>query len=213
MQLNNELIKSSKILTMKISWRPFAIAFITANVFLIACGDAGNADESNSDTAATTKNEAEDKNDSALATKAAEKDAQFVVDVITSNYGEVKLAQLAQQKSSNKEIKDVAKTLETDHTAVLNDLKTLASNKGITIPTEESGQAKDKLKELTDDKTSEFDKEWCETLMDNHKNSISKFENAANELTDPDLKNFVNTVLPKLRTHHDKLMECHKKLK
>lgn len=198
---------------MKISWKPVAIAFISANVFLIACGDGSNADESNSDTTATTRNEAEDKNDSAMATKAAEKDAQFVVDVVTSNYGEVKLAQLAQKKSSNKEIKDVAKMLETDHSAVLNDLKTMASNKGITIPTEESGQAKDKLKDLSDDKASEFDKEWCETLMDNHKNSISKFENAANDLSDPDLKNFANTVLPKLRMHHDQLMECHKKLK
>lgn len=198
---------------MKISWKPVAIAFISANVFLIACGDGSNADQSNSDTTATTRNEAEDKNDSAMATKAAEKDAQFVVDVVTSNYGELKLAQLAQKKSSNKEIKNVAKMLETDHSAVLNDLKTLASNKGIIIPTEESGQAKDKLKDLSDDKASEFDKEWCETLMDNHKNSISKFENAANDLSDPDLKNFANTVLPKLRMHHDQLMECHKKLK
>lgn len=198
---------------MKISWKPFAVAVFAACSFLAACGDAGNADESNSDTTATTKNEAEEKNDSALATKAAEKDAQFVVDVITSNYGEVKLAQLAQQKSSNKEIKDVAKMLETDHTAVLTDLKSLASNKGMTVPTEESGEAKDKFKDLSDDKTSEFDKQWCETLMDNHKTSISKFENAANDVTDPDLKSFVNTVLPKLRIHHDKLMECHKKLK
>lgn len=198
---------------MKISWKPVAIAFITANFFLTACGDASTADDGNSDTTATTKNEAEDTNDSALATKAAEKDAQFVVDVVASNYREIKLAQLAQQKSSNSEIKGVAKMLETDHSAVLNDLKAMASNKGITIPTEESGEAKDKLKDLSDDKKSEFDKEWCETLMDSHKNSISKFENAANDVSDADLKNFVNTVLPKLRTHHDQLMECHKKLK
>lgn len=198
---------------MKITRKLIAIALITSSVFFAACGDDADNDGNNSDTTATTKDDAEDKNDSALSTRAAEKDAQFVVDVVTSNYGEVKLAQLAQQKSSNKELKEVAKMLETDHTAVLNDLKSMASKKGITVPTEESGVAKDKLKDLSDDKPSEFDKEWCETLMDNHKNSISKFENAANDATDPDLKNFVNTVLPKLRTHHDKLMECHKKLK
>jgi predicted outer membrane protein len=202
-----------KILTMKISWKPVAIALITANAFFAACNDTDNGDANNNDTTATTKNEAEDQNDSALSTKAAEKDAQFIVDVVAANYGEVKLAQLAEQKSSNKEIKDVAQMLEADHTAVLNDLKAMASRKGITVPTEESGEAKDKLKELTDEKASNFDKEWCETLMDNHKNSISKFENEANDASDPDLKNFVNTVLPKLRTHHDKLMECHKKLK
>jgi putative membrane protein len=198
---------------MKISWKLIAIALFSANALFVACGDADTDDSNNSDTAGTTRNEAEDKNDSALSTRAAEKDAQFVVDVVASNYGEVKLAKLAQQKSSNKELKDVAKMLEADHSAVLGDLKTMASNKGIVIPSEENVQAKDKLKELTDEKASEFDKEWCEILMDNHKNSISKFENAANDVSDPDLKNFVNTVLPKLRTHHDKLMECHKKLK
>lgn len=199
---------------MKIPWKIFAV-LIAVSTFFIGCTDDGDdsASEENSDTTATTKNEAESTNDSALASKAAEKNAQFVVDVIASNYGEVKLAKLGQQKASNSELKDVARMLETDHNAVLNDLKQLASTKGITVPTEESGDAKDKLKELTDEKSSEFDKEWCETLMDNHKTSISKFENAATDLSDPDIKNFVNTVLPKLRTHHDRLMECHKKLK
>jgi len=198
---------------MKISWKLIAIALITCSSLVVACDDAGDGNADNKDTTATTRNEAEDTNDSALSTKNAEKDAQFVVDVVTSNYGEVKLTQLAQQKSANKELKDVAKMLEADHTALLSDLKTMASKKGITVPTEESGEAKDKLKDLTNEKASDFDKEWCETLMDNHKNSISKYENAATDATDPDVKAFVNTVLPKLRMHHDKLMECHKKLK
>ena len=200
---------------MKLPGKLFGLVLVAAGSFFIACGDDAdqNASDENSDTTAVTRNEAESSNDSVANSKAAEKNAQFVVDVVASNYGEVKLAKLAQQKASNSELKDVAKQLETDHNAVLSDLKQLASTKGISIPTEESGEAKDKLKELTDEKTSEFDKEWCETLMDSHKASISKFENAANDLSDPDIKNFANAVLPKLRTHHDRLMECHKKLK
>jgi putative membrane protein len=203
---------------MKVSCKIIAIALLVANTILVGCdgdSDAGDAAgvEDTSDTAATTKNEAEDKNDSAMSTKTDEKEARFVVDVVASNYGEVKLARLAKQKASNSELKDLAGILEQDHSAVLGDLKSLASKKGITIPTEENGDSKDKLKELTDEKASTFDKEWCETLMDNHKTSITKFENAANDFSDPDIKSFVTSVLPKLRTHHDRLMECHKKLK
>lgn len=196
---------------MTISWKPIAVAVFAIACF-IACGD-GTGSSIDTDTTATSRNEAEGKNDRALSSKAAEKDAEFVVDVVASNYGEVKLAKLGQQKSSHKDLKEVAKLLEADHTAVLNDLKSLASSKSITIPTEETPEAKDKLKELGADKASEFDKEWCETLMDSHKVSITRFENAADDISDPDIKNFVNSVLPKLRTHHDKLMECHKKLK
>lgn len=191
---------------MKHIWKTFSVALLVAVIGFTACNDE-------EDTAGTTKAEAENKNDSAIDTKAAERNAEFVVDVVASNIGEVKLAQLAQQKSSNAEIKDVAKMLESDHSAVLTDLRSLANKKGITVPSEEAAAAKDKAKELSEEKAAEFDKEWCETLMDNHKNSISKFENAAKDLTDPDLQSFVNAVLPKLRTHHDKLMECHKKLK
>lgn len=201
---------------MTVSWKIIITALLTANTILIGCdGDAGDASgtKDNSDTTATTKNEAEDTNDSTMFTKTAEKEAQFVVDVVASNYGEVKLARLAKQKASNGELKDVARILEQDHSGVLADLKSLASKKGITIPTEENGDSKDKLKELSDEKASTFDKEWCETLMDNHKTSITKFENAANNISDPDIKSFVDSVLPKLRTHHDRLMECHKKLK
>ena len=186
---------------------------LITTMFLVSCGDEGNGNTDNSDTTATSKEDAEDKNDSALSVKAAEKDAQFVVDVVASNYGEVKLAKLGQQRSSHKDLKDVAKLLEADHTAVLNDLTSLALAKSIIIPTEESPDAKDKLKELGADKASEFDKEWCEMLMDSHKNSITRFENAANDISDTEIKNFVNAVLPKLRIHHDKLMECHKKLR
>lgn len=198
---------------MKFSGKIVFTVLISASLIFIGCGGDGSGEVDNEDTTATTKNEAESTNDSALATKAAEKDAEFVVDVVASNYGEVKLAKLAQQRSTNPEIKDVAKLLESDHQVVLNDLKSIASKKGLVVPTEESGDAKDKLQELTNQKASEFDKEWCETLMDNHRTSISKFEKAAGDISDPELKNFVNTILPKLRTHHDTLMECHKKLK
>lgn len=198
---------------MKVLWF-IAGALLVANSFIGCNGDndASASDEA-SDTTATTKDEAEDSNDSAMVTRNAEKEAQFVVEVVASNYGEVKLARLGQQRASNSELKDVASVLEKEHEVVLNDIKSLASRKGITVPTEENGDSKDKLKELTDEKSSLFDKEWCETLMDNHRTSITKFENAEKDISDPDLKSFVTSVLPKLRTHHDRLMECHKKLK
>jgi putative membrane protein len=198
---------------MKVFWKLLVIAVITSNLFFVSCGDDRNSSSSNTDTTATSKDDAEEKNDSALATRAAEKNAQFLVDAVASNYGEIKLAKIGQQNSSHAELKEVAKLLEADHTAVLNDLKSLASAKSITIPTEENADAKDELKELKEEKASTFDKDWCEMLMDSHKNSILRFESASKDLTDADIKTFVDKVLPKLRIHHDKLMECHKKLR
>lgn len=74
----------------------FVMMALSANIFFLGCGN-GNGEANSNDTTATTKDVAENINDSALLTKAAEKDAQFAVDAAASSFGEVKLAQLAQK--------------------------------------------------------------------------------------------------------------------
>jgi putative membrane protein len=143
----------------------------------------------------------------------AEKDAQFLMDVAASNMAEIKLAQLAQQKGNAQDVKDIGKMLETDHSAVLNDIRNFASNRSVTLPAEEKQEAKDHYASIDKKSGKEFDKDWCEHMIDMHKRGIAKFENAQNDLADADLKTWVGNTLPKLRTHLDRLNECNKKLK
>jgi len=158
-----------------------------------------------------SKTQAEDANKEKFD-KAAEKDAQFVVDQVSGNYAEVKLAQLAQQKSTNAEIKSIAAMLESDHTAVLNDLKSFATKKNISIPAEESQDAKDKFQKLNEEQSTAFDKRWCDELMDKHTKGIKSYEDASTNLEDPELKSWAANLVPKLKMHHEKLEACHKKL-
>lgn len=160
-----------------------------------------------------SKDAAEEKNEEKFETKSSEKEAQFIVDIAAVNYAEIRMAQLASQKSGNGEIKALADQLEREHTALLNDVKAYAAKNAISIPTEESQEARDDIKDLEDEKPADFDKKWCNEQMDYHKIAIDKFEKASNDLADADLKNWANTTLPKLRQHHDKLMACHEKLK
>ena len=158
-----------------------------------------------------SKTQAEDANEQKFD-KAAEKDAQFVVDQVAGNYAEVKLAQLAQQKSTNTEIKSIAAMLESDHTAVLNDLKSFATKKNISIPAEESQDAKDKIQKLNEEQVAAFDKKWCDELMAKHEKGIKTYEDASTNLEDPELKSWAANLVPKLKMHHEKLEACHKKL-
>src|SRR5688572_11605889 len=158
-----------------------------------------------------SKTQAEDANKEKFD-KAAEKDAQFVVDQVSGNYAEVKLAQLAQQKSTNPEIKSIAAMLESDHTAVLNDLKSFATKKNISIPAEEPQDAKDKIQKLNEEQTTAFDKKWCDELKDKHMKGIKTYEDASTNLEDPELKSWAANLVPKLKMHHEKLEACHKKL-
>jgi putative membrane protein len=177
-------------------------------VATIACNDSANeasnndGEEMRNDTSTTTG-----------TTAVAEKDAQFVMDVAASNMAEIKMAQLAQQKGNNQEVKDLGKMLETDHSAVLSEITNYAGQKGVTVPSEEKPEAKEAHNTLNGKTGKEFDKEWCGHMIEMHKKSISKFEGAQNELADADLKTWAGNTLPKLRTHLEKLEQCNNKLK
>lgn len=179
-----------------------------------ACNDTANDGANNDGTAgdtATTSNTITDTSNRSGAV--AEKDAQFLMDAAASNMGEIKMSQLAQQKGTNQEVKDIGKMLETDHSAVLGEIRSFSSNKSVTLPAEEKPEAKDMHNALNAKSGKEFDKDWCEHMIDMHQKSIAKFETAQTDLADADLRTWVSNTLPKLRTHLDKLNECNKKLK
>jgi putative membrane protein len=183
---------------------PFSVFIVLA-----ACNNQGGDQTGTNDTTA-----AANKSDSSTSSGVRAQDQDFVKTVVAANMGEVKMAQLAEQKAAAKDVKELAQMLEKDHTAVLSELKGYASNKNIEVPSEETQEAKDTYNEFSKKSGKEFDKDWCEVMEKKHKQSISKFEEVANDAnSDADLKSFVNKTLPTLRTHLDHVMQCKNKLK
>ena len=174
-----------------------------------ACNDASKT----SDNAGTRTDTTTTSNTTVTTGTVAEKDAQFLMDVAASNMAEIRLGQLAQQKGNAQDIKDIGKMLETDHSAVLSDLKNFASARSVTLPAEEKDQAKSYYNEISAKTGKEFDKDWCEHMIDAHKNGIKKFEDAQTDLSDAEIKTWTTNILPKLRTHLSMLEECKNKLK
>jgi putative membrane protein len=178
-----------------------------------ACNDTANDASNNDGSVGGSGDTATTSGTNTQGGALAEKDAQFLVDVAASNMAEIKMSQLAQQKGNNQEVKDLGKMLETDHSAVLGEVRSFASNRSVTLPAEEKSEAKDMHNTLNAKSGKEFDKDWCEHMIDMHQKGIAKFESAQNDLVDADLKSWAANTLPKLRTHLDKLNECNKKLK
>lgn len=174
-----------------------------------ACNDAATTTSEST----TSSSDTTSAGNTTTSNAVAEKDAQFLSEVAASNMAEIKMSQLAQQKGTNQELKDIAKMLETDHSAVLSDVKNFASQNSVTLPAEEKDDAKSTHNTLNEKTGKEFDKDWCGHMIEMHKKSIGKFESAQNDLTNTGLKSWVGNTLPKLRTHLDKLEQCSNKLK
>jgi putative membrane protein len=144
---------------------------------------------------------AKDANDKVLSGRDDEKDADFIVNVMAGNYAEVNLAQLALNKSANAGVKKTASTLKTNHAKTITELKGYAAKNGISVPIEETAAAKKEYSNLAEEKElDDFDEKWCDKLADNHEEAINYFERRLKKTEDVELKNWITSALPGLRS-------------
>jgi putative membrane protein len=182
---------------------------IAASLTLVSCNESRRGNDSNLN---EDRNEAAAESNSDKFEGTKQRDAGFVYDVVGSSYGEIKLAELANQRSRTAEVKQIAQQLLTDHTASLNELKTLAQAKAISIPVEEADASKRKLENMAEEEGSDFDKEWVQEMIDLHEKNIDTFEDRLKNTEDPELKAFISKTLPVLKKHHEHLRACEEKL-
>jgi putative membrane protein len=138
-----------------------------------------------------------------LVIKVSKGDARFAVEAASGGLAEVALGELAQQKAENPQVKDFGVMMINDHTKANNEMKALSAKKGISLPATLS-DPNQKLKDDLSSKTGkDFDKAYVKDMIEDHKEDIKVFEEAAKNLNDPELKTFATITLPVLRKHLD----------
>jgi putative membrane protein len=152
------------------------------------------------------KKNAEDKNDAKFEDKAMEKDAQFIVDAYSDGMAEISLSERAKDKASTPEVRDLASMMVTEHKATNAELKALADRKQYSLPSELTSRQSNHITRVAENTGMEFDKEYVDELISDHKDAISMFEKASSQANDPDVRSFFTNGLPKLRMHLDKAM-------
>jgi putative membrane protein len=191
----------------------FKILTMCSLVTLLACNEAKRGNDSDAAyDADDSKEQAEELNDEKFEDDKMENDAEFVANTVASNYGEIQAAEMAKTKASDPEVKKIAGMLVMDHNKTLGELKTLASAKSISIPSEADNSAMNKAENLANESGKEFDKKWCEEMIDRHESTIKKFERHAEKTEDAELKAWIDKTLPALKNHHQQLEACHERL-
>jgi putative membrane protein len=129
------------------------------------------------------------------------KGASFVKEAAAGNQSEIALAQLAQQKAQNQEIKDLAQLIQQDHQQAQEKLQTIAQAHGITLdqnPGWSQRRAQSKLEKLTG---ADFDQQYAKDMLEDHVSDIKKFEKASQAIEDSDVKQYAQDTLPHLQAH------------
>jgi putative membrane protein len=128
-------------------------------------------------------------------------EAQFIEHVARDGQAEVDLAQLAQQKAQNPEVKALARRLAADHTQSNQQLMQIAQKEGVQPPSSTKKEASKERAKLEKLNGQAFDRAFVQQVVQDHQKDIQFFQKQQTTLQDPQLKSFAQQTLPVLQQH------------
>ena len=179
---NQQLIRSAHI---------WALAVILAGGCWAMAGKAG----------ILSQNSNQNSNSSPNANKMTSQDRNFIMDAAMGGMEEVELGRVAAQKGMSAAVKQFGQRMVDDHSQANSELMSLASSKGITLPTELDQKHRAEVTKFSAMSGAEFDREYTKLMVSDHRKDVSEFEKQSTRGTDADLKAFATKTLPTLQEH------------
>jgi len=185
----------------------FSKAILGAAVVTMSFGMGSCKNEPKAEDPKEVAEDANEQNLDTEATDSLEDDSQYLVDAAEVDLKEIELGKLAETKSTNADIKALAKMMIDAHTKASAATKDLAAKKGITLPAALTDKGEDARKDLNDKTGADFDKAYADAMVDGHEKTIKEIEKASEKAKDPDVRTWAAQMLPELRKHleHSKM--------
>ena len=143
----------------------------------------------------------------------AASDRTFVTHAAHSGLAEVELGRLAAEKASNADVKQFGQRMVDDHTKANDELKGLASQKTVTLPTDLDAKHKAEHARLSKLSGAAFDRAYMAAMVADHNNAVASFQRASKTARDPDLKAWAGKTLPTLQDHQKMAREISSKVR
>lgn len=128
-------------------------------------------------------------------------DSTFIMKAAQGGMAEVELGKLAVQKASNDRVKQFGQQMVDDHSRAGDELKSLASSKGMTVPTTINAKDRATKKRLEGMQGADFDRAYMQDMVNDHQQDIADFQKEADHGSDPDVKAWAAKTLPTLQHH------------
>ena len=139
-------------------------------------------------------------------------DSKFAMDAAKGGLMEVEMGRMAADHATNPDVKQFAQRMVTDHTKANEELKTIASRKGITLPASIDASEKAKIDKMSKMSGGAFDKAYMDDMVKDHKKDVAEFRKQANSGKDADIKGFASKTLPTLEEHLKMAQDAHAKV-
>jgi putative membrane protein len=129
-------------------------------------------------------------------------DARFLQKAAADGMAEVELGKLAQQKGMRDEVKQFATRMVEDHGKANEELKSIASSNGVSLPAGPDKSHAKEMRKLEKLAGGDFDRAYMKLMVKDHRKDVDEFREHARSKRDNDAKAFAAKTLPTLETHH-----------
>jgi len=136
-----------------------------------------------------------------LACSSAKDSNKFATNAAQGGMAEVELGRLATQRAGDVSVREFGARMVADHSRANSELKSIAGQKGIQLPTELNSEQKSEMDKLSKMSGAEFDKEYMSAMLKDHETDVKDFDTQAREGNDPEIKAFAGKTLPTLQQH------------
>ena len=165
---------------------------------------SGNANSSRNKNANTSNRNAANPNatgEQAAMGSLSSADQKFVMDAALGGMMEVELGRWAAQKGTSEGVKQFGRRMVDDHSKANTELMSLASRKGITLPTAIDQKHQAEMTKITRMTGADFDRAYIKMMLSDHKKDVAEFEKQSTKGADADIKAFAGSTLPTLQEH------------
>lgn len=183
-------------------------------VFLLALGMTCIGCTSNNKAATPDNSSAQPaSNPNSSSTSAnANPDQDFANKAAQGNRAEIQLGQLVAGKTKDPNVKKFAQMMVKDHTDALSKLQLVAQSKNMTLPDDMPDDAKQLQSKLSGEQGKQLNKDYMASMVQDHQQDVQEFQDAAQSVKDPDIKQWVTNTLPTLEKHLSKAKQIDAKV-
>ena len=129
---------------------------------------------------------------------------RFATDAATADMAEIALSRVALERSHDQQVKTFAQTIITDHDKADAELRALAAQEHMVLPTHVSAQERAFADGLRGLNGAAFDRAYAAHMVVAHDEAISRFRTAADDAALPaGLRDFARSTLPTLEHHFE----------
>jgi putative membrane protein len=142
----------------------------------------------------------------------AASDQAFVKEAAEGGLAEVDLGKLAASKATNPDVKQFGQRMVDDHSKANDELKSWASQKNVTLPSDLDAKHKSEHARLEKLSGDAFDRAYMASMVADHNKDVAAFQRESKAAKDADLRAWAAKTLPTLQDHQKSAKDINAKV-